>query len=483
MRYTVVACFLGRLLMGFSLSMLLPFLTALIYMESDCWAFLKTFLLTVGVGALLDRMFRHEHPQVGIREGLAIVSLTWIFFSAFGALPFTLSSSSLSYTDAYFEAMSGLTTTGASILTDIEAHSHGILMWRATIHLMGGMGIIVLGLAVLPFLGIGGMEMFKAEVSGPSDDDKLTPRVRDTAQILWRLYAGMTGALILLLLMGGMGLFDAICHAFATVSSGGFSTKNASLAYFESPFIRWVITIFMTLAGMNYYMHYHIIHGKFHKVLSDAETRTFLYLLLITTGILCAMLMFTGCYDSLSDCITDVAFTVSATYTSTGFGLSDYETWPMAGQAIIFCILFIGACAGSTAGGVKIIRHIILAKFTYQQLNLLIHPQAVSHVRINGQIVQNQVIFGVLGFVVLYVGCFALGTIAICATGADLITASSASATCLANIGPGLGLVGPTDNFAHLTTFAKWILSFLMLLGRLEILTLAVLFTPVFWKD
>lgn len=483
MRILTVVRILGVLLLGFSFFMLPPAACALFYAESEWQTILLSFCISAGTAFAMIRADRNPRSEISSREGLAIVSLAWVACSFFGGLPYMLGSPALSLTDSYFEVMSGMTTTGASILSDIEAMPKSLLLWRSVTHWLGGMGIIVLGLAILPILGIGGMELFKAEVSGPSDEDKLTPKIKDTAKILWQVYLGMTIILVLLLLGGGMELFDAVNHSMATVSSGGFSTKNASIAHYQSPYLHWVLSVFMLLAAMNYYLHWYAITGRLQLIWQDLEARFFIFLIGICTLFLVITLMYSGVYTDLEKCIREVFFVVSATFSSTGFGLADYELWPVSCQILIFGILFVGGCAGSTSGGIKIIRHLILAKFAYQQLYLLIHPRAVARVKIGDQVITAQVLFGVLGFVVLWFGLYALGTLAMGLCGLDFITANSAVASCLCNVGPGLGAVGPLDNFGHISTIGKWILSFLMLLGRLEILTIVVLFTPVFWKD
>lgn len=483
MKFRTILRVLGSLSFGFAFFMLPPMFLAIYAGEKDWISFLVSFLVTITSSIFMIRQDKTGSAEINSREGFMIVSLVWVTITGFGCLPYMLASPGLNFTDSVFETISGLTTTGASILPNIEGFSKSILLWRSITHWLGGMGIIVLGLAILPILGIGGMELFKAEVSGPGDEDKLTPKVKDTARILWQVYVSMTAILLLLLLLGGMNFYDAINHAMSTVSSGGFSTKNQSIAYYQDSYIHWVLSLFMILAGINYYLHWYAITGRLRLVLKDTETRVYLFLILICSLILVLILMIHGNYQSINDCIREVVFVVSATFTSTGFGLTDYTKWPMGAQMVIFAILFCGGCAGSTAGGIKVIRHVILAKFAYQQLYLLVHPRAISRVKIADQVISSQILFGVLSFVVLWFGFFGLGCIALSLTGLDFLTSSSAVAACLSNIGPGLGLVGPVDNFSPLTTFAKWILSFLMLLGRLEILTLVVLFTPVFWRD
>jgi trk system potassium uptake protein TrkH len=481
MKFKVVFYTIGLLLLWLGLSLLLPLIATFIYGENDAMAFVISSVLTIISGILLIK-FCKTKEEISNREGFAIVTLSWIFFSFFGGLPYMLSSPHHTLTDSFFETMSGFTTTGSSIFTNIEAHTKGILLWRSMTQWFGGMGIIVLSLAILPILGIGGMQLFKAEVPGPTSD-KLTPRIKDTAKILWIVYVILTLAETLLLCIAGMNFYEALCHSFTTLSSGGFSPKNGSINDYNSSAIHNIITVFMFFAGVNFALHFRWMRGKFTSVWKDTEFKTYLAVFLAFSAFISINLMLNNKYDSVYICVRDACFTTSSLLTTTGYATADYELWPYFSQYVAFCLMFIGGCAGSTGGGIKIIRDIILLKFSYQQIYQLIHPKAILQLKIGEQVVKNPVIFGVLGFFVIYICSFVIGTILMSATGLDFLTASSATAACLGNIGPGLGDVGPTNNFAHVTDFGKWVLSFLMLIGRLELFTVLVLFTPVFWKD
>jgi trk system potassium uptake protein len=472
---------IGKLLIGLSFAMLVPLI--MVYVDSEIhWSpFPLSVLITAGFGLLLSRVFS-TGDDIYHREGFAIVASVWVFFSFFGSLPYLLSEPSLGFVDAFFETMSGFTTTGSSILTDIESQPRSILLWRSITQWIGGMGIIVLGIAVLPALGIGGMQLYRAEVPGATKD-KLTPRIKDTAKILWGTYGLLTLTCIIALLMAETDLFDAVCHALCAMSSGGFSTHNTSVAAYDKSIIHYILIVFMLLAGMNFANHYKFSKKQFSAFRKDEELK---YYLLIVLGI--SLLMFlslwnAGTYEDYGTALRDSLFTTVSLLTTTGFVTADFEAWPEFCRVLVLGLMFSGACAGSTAGGIKVIRLLILFKGLYQQIHQLLHPKAVRQVRISQQILSNHVILASLGFMVLYLSSFGLGTLIMTGTGLDLISAASATAACLGNIGPGLNLVGPTDNFAHITESGKLVLAFLMLLGRLELYTVIVVITPAFWKS
>lgn len=465
--------------MGLSIAMLFPLLATLSFSENDWLAFVVPALITFFSGFLLSKWFETTE-EMSAREGFSIVALVWVIFTIFGSLPYVFVGHS--YTDAFFQTMSGFTTTGSNVFRDIASHSRGILLWGNITQWIGGMGIIVLSLAILPVLGIGGMQLFKAEVPGPVSD-KLTPRIRDTAKILYQTYFFLTLIECLLLWLAGMDFYSSVCHSLSTLSSGGFSPHNSSIAHYDNSLIHFIIVFFMLIAGMNFALHYQFSRLKFSSLWVDTEVKSYL---LFTCGIvilLMCILWSRGVYSDLFLCFRDVLFTTTALITTTGFATADYEQWPVVCQAILYLLFFAGGCAGSTSGGVKIIRLIIFCKFAYQQINQLIHPQAILNIKISRQMVKDNVIKGVLGFFILYALSFMIGTVLMTATGLDILSASSATATCLGNIGPGFAMFGPTDNFADVSTFGKWVLSFLMLLGRLELFTVLVLFTPAFWKN
>lgn len=465
--------------MGLSIAMLFPLLATFSFGEKDWFAFLIPAILTFLFGLILSRIFE-SNDEMSAREGFSIVASVWVVFTIFGSLPYVFVGHS--FTDSFFQTMSGFTTTGSTIFRDIASHSHGILLWGSVTQWIGGMGIIVLSLAILPVLGIGGMQLFRAEVPGPVSD-KLTPRIRDTAKILYQTYIFLTVVECLLLWLAGMDFYSAVCHSLSTLSSGGFSPHNASIAHYESSLIHFIIIFFMMAAGMNFALHYQFSRFNFSSIWTDTEVKSYLLFISSIVLLLISILWFQGFYSDWFLCFRDVLFTTTALITTTGFATADYEQWPAVCQAILYVLFFAGGCAGSTSGGVKIIRLIIFCKFAYQQINQLIHPQAILNIKVSRQMVKDNVIKGVLGFFLLYALSFMIGTILMTATGLDILSASSATATCLGNIGPGFELFGPTDNFADVSTFGKWVLSFLMLLGRLELFTVLVLFTPTFWRD
>ncbi len=422
---------------------------------------------------------RLDQNSIGKREGYIVVSSAWVIISLFGAIPFLLSGTTHSYTDAFFETMSGFTTTGASIFTDIEALPAGILFWRSMTHWIGGMGIIVLSLAILPILGIGGMQLFVAEVPGITPD-KIHPRITQTAKRLWLIYVALTFAQTLLLMVGGMSVFDALCHAFGTMATGGFSTKNDSIAGF-SPYIQYIIILFMFLAGVNFSLHYFAIKGRFEKILHNEELRLYTVIILVSTLFISLGLIFMQ-GTQIEKAIRDALFQVVSIITTTGFVSSDYLLWPFFAWFLLFLLMFTGGCAGSTGGGIKMVRINLLFKNSLLELKRIIHPQAILPVRLNGKSISQEIIFNVLAFFLIYIIIFAFGSLLMSFMGLEFESAVGAVAATLGNIGPGLGSVGPVLNFGLVPDSGKWLLSFFMLLGRLELFTVLILFSPTFWK-
>ncbi len=463
---------------GFGMLLGIPF--SLYYGDNDWNALLFTGSGIIAVGIVLFLLTHEDKFEVKKRESFIIVGIGWIVMSLFGALPFVVHGSIPSYTDAFFETMSGFTTTGASILNDIEAMPHGLLFWRSLTQWFGGMGIIVLSLAILPILGIGGMQLFVAEVPGPTKD-KIHPRVRETAKRLWGIYAALTLAETLLLMLGGMTFFDAINHSFTTMATGGYSTKQASIAYFTSPFIQYVIIVFMFLAGMNFTLHYFWIHGKFGRLKRDDELK-FYALVIFGVSLVIAIDLFSQHHGGLEKSFRDSLFQTVSTVTTTGYVTSDYESWGPFYQILFFILLFAGGCAGSTGGGIKMVRHRILMKNSALELKRLLHPRAVLLVRFNGHIVSHEIMSNIIAFAFWYVAIFLFGTLVMSLLGLDFASSIGAVATSLGNVGPGIGTVGPSFNFSHVSIAGKWVLSALMLVGRLELFTILIIFSRSFWK-
>jgi trk system potassium uptake protein TrkH len=437
--------------------------------------------ITVLSGSILYLVFRKvEAAVINQREGMAIVAVGWTVVGLFGAIPFYLGDGGFTFTDAFFESVSGFTTTGASVLTNIEAMSKGLLFWRSFIQWLGGMGIIVLSVAILPFLGVGGMQLYKAEVPSPVPD-KLKPRIRDTAKILWKVYALISLAEVILLLLGGMGLYDALCHTFTTMPTGGFSTKNASIAHYDSVYFDCVIIFFMLLAGINFSLHYQMLRGKALVFWQDSECRFFLGAVVLLTFAV-SLNVFGTVYKTIGEALRFGAFQVASIVTTTGFATADYEQWPTMSQFILLLCMFLGASAGSTGGGMKCLRIMLCFKYCYKELFILIHPHAVSHIKIGGKTVPDDVMRSVLGFLALYMGLFALCSVLLAGMGVDFTTSFAAIAASIGNIGPGFGMVGPVENYAQIPYLGKWLLIWCMLLGRLEIFTMIILMVPEFWR-
>ncbi|MBX3044381.1 MAG: TrkH family potassium uptake protein [Candidatus Kapabacteria bacterium] len=460
--------------------MLLPVPFSIYYQSTDINGLLLSsgICLVLGIAGIF--LLPKNPQEIRAKEGFAVVSLGWLTFALFGSLPYLLGGATSSITDAFFETMSGVTTTGATIFSNVEVLPHGVLFWRSLTHWFGGMGIIVLTVAVLPFLGIGGMQLFKAEVPGPVVD-KLSPRIAETAKILWGVYLFFTVLQTILLMLGGMNLFDALCHSFGTMATGGFSTKNASVGAYSSAYIDYVITAFMIIAGTNFALLYWLLRGKVNTLFNNGEFRFYIIIIAVATIIIGIHLFFnhTG---NVFDSLRYAVFQVVAIITTTGFGTADYEEWSASSQLILFGLMFVGGCAGSTGGGFKVIRVIILIKFISNELVRLIHPQAIVFVKFGNLSLDRKVLINVAGFFMIYVMIAVFGTILISFFGIDILTSMGAVAATLNNIGPGLGAVGPTENYAHLPDVVKWILSFLMMLGRLEIYTVIILLIPAYWR-
>lgn len=477
----IIFNFLGFILILNGIFMLLGIPFSFYYGDNDIYVLLGCGVGTSLIGALVAFLTKnHNKDDIRKREGYIVVSTGWIIMSLFGALPFIIHGSIPSYTDAFFETMSGFTTTGASILNDIESMPHGLLFWRSMTQWIGGMGMIVLSIAILPILGIGGMQLFVAEVPGPTKD-KIHPRIRETAKRLWGIYVIFTGVETLLLLLGGMTFFEAINHAFTTMATGGFSTKQASIAAYDSPFIHYVMIIFMFIAGTNFTLHYHMLHKNFRTVYQNDEFKFYVKVILSVVVIILIGLFITG-YAGFEKTVRDTLFQVVSIVTTTGYVTADYELWGPFFQVLFFLLLFTGGCAGSTGGGIKMVRHFVLIKNSLIELKRLIHPRAVIPVRFNKTTVANDIISNVLAFFLFYIFIFVVGTLIMSIIGMDFLSAMGATATSLGNVGPGISTVGPTMNFANVPDIGKWVLSFLMLMGRLELFTILIIFSPAFWQ-
>jgi len=477
----LVVSILGLLIMLNGVFMLLCLPVSLYYNDNDWPAISVSGLIALVVGFMGWMSFRNSQDDpLRKREGYLIVTLGWVSMSLFGTLPYIFSGAIPSFTDAFFETLSGFSTTGASILTEVESVNRGILFWRSLTQWIGGMGIIVLTVAILPLFGIGGMQLFVAEAPGITPD-KLKPRITDTAKRLWLIYIGLTGLEMILLKLRGMSFYDAINHSLTTMATGGFSTKNASIAAYQDPVIQYIFIIFMFLAGTNFTITYFGLHGQIKKVWGNEEFRTY-FKFTLGIGIILSILVFRVSDESFEKSFRDALFQVVSIVTTTGYVTADYTSWTPLLKVVFFMLMFIGASAGSTAGGVKVVRHLILLKNSFLELKRQVHPFALLPVRFNNKAVPSEITFNILAFMIIYLMIFVAGSIIMAALGMDFETSVGSVITCLGNIGPGIGEVGPVDNFSKIPPFGKWILSFLMLLGRLELFTVLILFAPHFWS-
>ena len=481
MRWRFILKIVGILTLFLGLSMVFSLAWGFYYGDPSVLPLIKAMALTLVAGTCAWAGGRGVRADViSAREGMAIVAIGWTCIGVFGAFPFYFSTDFPTFVDAFFESVSGFTTTGASVLTSIETVPRGILFWRSFIQWLGGMGIIVLSVAILPFLGVGGMQLYKAEVPSPVPD-KLKPRIRDTAMIMWKVYALISLVQAIMLMAGGMTLFDALCHTFTTMPTGGFSTKNTSVAHYNSAYIDTVIIVFMVLAGINFSLHYQFLRGRTLAFWKDSECRFFLGAVIVLTLVV-SFDVYGSIYDSVGQAIRYGSFQVVSIVTTTGFATADYELWPAMSQLILLLCMFLGASAGSTGGGMKCLRILLCLKYCYKELFALIHPHAVTHVKIGGKAVPEDVLRSVLGFMALYVGLFALCSVLLAGLGVDFVTAFGAVAATIGNIGPGFGMVGPVENYAQIPFMGKWLLIWCMLLGRLEIYTVIILMVPEFWR-
>ena len=480
------------MLNGLFMLLAVPF--SIYYNEPQKWEIFLAGITTIVIGFLLWFFNRNAKRIIGKKEGYLIVTLGWLMLTFTGALPYVFTGTIPIYTNAFFETISGYSTTGSTILTDIESMPKGILFWRSATHWIGGMGIIVLTVAILPMLGIGGMQLFMAEAPGPSAD-KMHPRITETAKRLWIIYFLLTITEFFMLKIAGMTWFDTINHAMTTMSTGGFSTKNASVAYWNGyPIIQYIITLFMFIAGTNFVLTYFALKGKLSKVFNNEEFKYYFFGTIGFTIIITIIIvnfqdpnLTTSIYHpkpwgETESAFRHAAFQVTSVLTTTGFVSADYTMWNSLATMLIFSLFLIGGSAGSTSGGIKIVRHIIMIKNTFYEFKKLLHPSAIIPIRYNGVGVPKNIIYNILPFFVLYMLIFITSSVLLTFFELDFLSAISATASSLGNIGPALGSLSPVDNYAHLSIGAKWICSFLMLIGRLELFTVLILFTPFFWR-
>ena len=489
MNVKTIVNILSAMLVVTGLSMLIPTVISWSFSEPDLSGHLQSMIICIVVG-IPFWMITRKSRALNSKDGFAIVSFAWLIVAFAGSLPFYLSGTIPNFTDAWFEAMSGVTTTGATIIGNpttlpnlpngIESMPHGILFWRSFLQWIGGMGIIVFTIAILPLLGVGGVQLFKAEVPGPVAD-KIRPRVKETAKILWMVYVGFTFLQFLLLGFAGMPWFDSICHAFTTMPTGGFSTQNASIAAYSNPLIHYVIIFFMFIAGVNFTLHFRAITGNFKSYFKDYEFKVYFFILFFAT----TFIFFNISYSELD--LNHNTFRISlfqslALMTGTGYANANYELWPFFSQLLLFFMMFFGAMGGSTSGGLKIARVILLIKYAASETRRMLHSRAIIPIRIGDRTISDDVIRNTLGFFLIYLSFFVMTALVLTALNFDFLSSLSAAASAIGNVGPAFGAFGPTDNYALLHPIGKWMMTFCMLLGRLEIFTIMVLFSRTFWR-
>jgi trk system potassium uptake protein TrkH len=470
------------LLLIISFFLLIPVFIAFYY--DEVWVvksfLIPIFLILIFFILLLFITRGRRSSSISARDGFLFVTLSWIFAALFGALPFFLSGTIPHFTDAFFETMSGFTTTGASILTNIESLPKSILFWRSLTHWLGGMGIVVLTVAVFPILGIGGLKLVKAEAPGPTLD-KITPKITETAKILWFIYIVLSTAETLLLLAGGMNLFEALTLTFGTMATGGFSPKNRSVGHYNSAYIDIVITVFMIIAGTNFILYFRLITGKWRNIFSNVELKVYLAIFLVAAAII-AFNLYGSVYNSIGNSLRYAGFQAASILTTTGYSTTNFEKWPAVSQIVLFILMFIGGCSGSTGGGIKVVRIVTLFKQALNEMKYLIHPRGIFTIKMSSITVKKDIVYSISGFVFLYLFMLLLTTLVVASGGNDILTSVVSALVTLGNIGPGFGKIGPAENYAFYQDYIKWFLSFAMMVGRLEIFTVLVILTPTFWK-
>lgn len=483
--FGIISNVLGVLLLVVGVMMFAPIICCLIYDLPDKYPFIVSSILTMSLGALSWVYKFKNKERIGKRDGYLVVAVGWMAMCLFGALPFLLSGQFDSTADAIFEAVSGLTATGATILVDIEKMPLDILLWRSVLQWLGGMGMIVLAVAIFPLLGIGGVELFVNESPGPASD-KIHPRIREVAKRLWFIYLGMTVVVIILLKLAGMTFFDAINHGFTTMATGGYSTKNASIGYYDSPLIEYIIIVFMFLSGMNYTLIYFGLKGRFRKLIKSDEFKFYSFNVFILTLCLSSFLYYTNEYNSIEEAFRVSLFNLISIITTTGYATADYTMWSPFISFLFLGLCFMGGCGGSTTGSIKQIRHLVFIKNTLLEFKRILHPRAMLRVKVDNNVVASRTLINILLFISIF------GTIFVFSTGFmsfllrdfenPLVTATGAVAASLGNVGPGIGEVGPSTTYSLIPDIGKYFLSFLMLLGRLELFTLLIIFMPYFWR-
>jgi len=482
MNYKLTLKILAIVAIIISLAMIIPTSMALYYNEINSFqSFLKVIIPTIIISFIMFFFLKNIDSSIMLaKDGFLFVTLSWILVSFLGGLPYFLSGAIPSFADAFFESISGFTTTGASICSNIESLPRSILFWRSLTHWFGGMGIVVLTVAILPILGIGGLQLLKAEAPGPTVD-KITPRIKETAKILWLLYLGFTVAETILLLAGGLDLFDALTHTFGTLATGGFSTKNQSISHFNSAYIDGVITLFMVLAGISFTLHFRLLSGRVKYLFKDTELKAYFFIF-ITATIIMTINLYGSFYKTFSESLRYASFQAATILTTTGFATADFELWPKLSQTILFTLMFVGGCSGSTGGGIKVVRVITLLKQGLNEMKFLLHPRGIFSLKINNNSIRKNVVYAISGFFFLYILMLIFITLIVSSSGQNIITSFTTALATVGNIGPGFGKIGPTENYAFYPDYVKWFLSFAMLVGRLELYTVLVLFTPHFWR-
>ncbi len=482
MRFPLVFKTLSVIWLILAFFMFLCSLSSLYYNEVSAFKSFQLTIVIVVVTSLLILFLTKKTNQsiLSTKGSFLLVSMAWLTASFFGAMPFYLSGAIPEFTNSFFETASGFTTTGASILGDIEGLPKSLLMWRSLTQWLGGMGIVVLTVAILPLLGIGGLQLIKAEAPGPSVD-KISSRITTTAKYLWLIYLSLTILLIILLILGGMSFFDSITHTFSTLSTGGFSPKQDSIAHYSSPYIQYIISAFMFLASVNFALHFNLITGNFKNIFNNSELKAFV-IITLTSTLIVALNLYINFGSGKEESFRLAIFQALTFITTTGFVTDNYESWPFLSQIVLFSLMFVGGCSGSTAGGIKVVRILLLFKQSVNEIKFLLHPRGIFTIKLNKLPVKKDIVYAVSGFFFLYIATNIIVTILVASGGQDLMTSFTASLATIGNIGPGFASVGPMNNYADFSNYIKWVLSLAMIAGRLELYSFIVIFTPYFWR-